>query len=133
MIIGDFNYDGMKQMHKNLKRMHLAYPEFIKECLNELVLRLLAKTVARTPVGPTGDLRRGWAIGQIQQNGDEYQVELINPVEYALYVEHGHRTRNHAGWVEGRFMLTISVDELERELPAFMDQKLKQFMERLMG
>ncbi|MDQ0492768.1 hypothetical protein QOZ95_000918 [Paenibacillus brasilensis] len=46
-----------------------------------------------------------------------------------VYVEYGHRTRLHTGWVEGRFMLTISERELERELPALMDSKLKRFME----
>ena len=25
----------------------------------------------------------------------------------------GHRTRNHKGWVQGRFMLTISEQELK--------------------
>ena len=46
----------------------------------------------------------------VNKVGNDYVIEIINPVEYASYVEFGHRTRNHKGWVEGKFMLTISED-----------------------
>lgn len=108
------------------------FDAFVEECIRELAARLLAKTIARTPVD-TGDLRRGWTIGAIQRVGDNFLVEIINPVEYAMYVEFGHRTRNHTGWVEGRFMLTISEAELEREMPAILNRKLQQFMNRFLG
>lgn len=45
--------------------------------------------------------------------GDTYVVEIVNPVEYASYVEFGHRTRNHKGGIAGRFMMTIAEQELQ--------------------
>ena len=60
--------------------------------------------------------------------GDTYQIEIINPVEYAPYVEFGHRTRNHEGWVPGRFMLTISEKELESQAPKILERKLMQYL-----
>ena len=38
-----------------------------------------------------GNLKRNWTVGDIQKIGDSYQVEIINPTEYASYVEYGHR------------------------------------------
>ena len=85
-----------------------------------------------------GTLRRGWTAGKSQSAtayanslkvnhfGDVYVIEIINPVEYAPYVEYGHRTRGGDGWVEGRFMLTISSQEIERDAPKILENKLKK-------
>lgn len=40
------------------------------------------------------------------------------------YIEFGHRTSNHQGWVNGRFMMTISAAELEQQAPAILQRKL---------
>ena len=96
-----------------------------------------------------GTLRRGWT-GEKQQNaieyanslkveqrGKTYHIEIVNPVEYAPYVEFGHRQtpgqyvpaigkRLKQGWVEGKFMLTISVDEVQRDAPRIIENKLKK-------
>jgi hypothetical protein len=119
---------------------------FIASCAKELAARLLAKVIKRTPVGQYskssgktgGTLRRGWT-GEKSQDanayasslkvnhfGDTYVIEIVNPVEYASYVEFGHRTRNHEGWVEGKFMLTISEQEIERDAPRVLENKLKK-------
>lgn len=119
---------------------------FIESCAKELAARLLAKVIKRTPVGQYpkssgkkgGTLRRGWTNGknqdasayasslQVNRTGDLYVIEIINPVEYASYVEFGHRTRDHEGWVEGKFMLTISEQEIEADAPRILENKLKK-------
>lgn len=87
-----------------------------------------------------GTLRRGWTGGQssnataysnslnVNKVGTDYVIEIINPVEYASYVEYGHRTRNHKGWVEGKFMLTISEDEIRNSAPNILQKKLKNYL-----
>ena len=85
-----------------------------------------------------GTLRRGWT-GEKSQSasayaqslkvhhfGNVYVIEIINPVEYAPYVEFGHRTRDGEGWVEGHFMLTISEQDIERDAPKILENKLKK-------
>ena len=82
-----------------------------------------------------GTLRDAWTILPIVQRGNEYVVTIINPTEYASYVEYGHRQRPgryvpalgkslKASWVKGRFMLTVSLQELENQLPGVLEQKL---------
>ena len=119
---------------------------FIESCAKELAARLLAKVIKRTPVGEYpaevgkkgGTLRRGWtgeksggalAYAQglkVNHFGDAFVIEIINPVEYASYVEFGHRTRGGKGWVEGRFMLSISEGEIKRDAPKILENKLKK-------
>lgn len=129
--LGDFDFSDMQKLQRSLKEIELGFPGFLEECIRELAGRLMAKTIARTPVD-TGLLRRSWQIGEIKRTPAGFEVEIINPVEYAMYVEHGHRTRNRAGWVDGRFMLTISIQELENELPTFLERKLQQYIDRHM-
>jgi len=88
-----------------------------------------------------GTLRRGWTAGRNQSavayadslnvkcNGDTYSIEIINPVEYAPYVEFGHRVNGKdgsTGWAEGHFMLTISSQEVRNAAPKILENKLNK-------
>ena len=86
-----------------------------------------------------GALRQGWTILPIQKQGDTYQITVINNLLYASYVEYGHRQqpgryvpalgkRLKAAWVPGRYMLTISTQELEQQAPALIEKQLYQFL-----
>lgn len=90
-----------------------------------------------------GTLRRGWTGEKrlsasayaeslaVQHVGSDYVIEIVNPVEYASYVEFGHRTANHKGWVPGRFMMTISEQELQAIAPQVLEAKVRKYMEGL--
>lgn len=146
--MGKFDCKGFKDLQRQLEKMQ--DPDiFVESCAKELAARLLAKVVKRTPVGQYpessgksgGTLRRGWtglkrssAKGyadslKVHRFGNTYVIEIINPVEYASYVEYGHRTANHSGWVKGHFMMTISEQELERIAPKVLENKIKKYME----
>lgn len=94
-----------------------------------------------------GTLRRGWtaksqgeaesgsgngmskvasyaAALPVKKSGNAYTVEVINPVEYASYVEYGHRTTK-GGWVPGHYFLTLSEQDLESLAPAAIERKLE--------
>lgn len=87
-----------------------------------------------------GTLRRGWTGGQkasaqayadalpIHHFGGNFVIEITNSVEYASYVEYGHRTPNHKGWVQGRFMMTISEREIKESAPQILEKKIQKFM-----
>lgn len=145
---GKVDYRQLREFQKKLQTQLSGrqLDLFIEACAKELAARLLAKVIKRTPVGeyPSGSgkvggtLRRGWTGGKSQAGsafagnlkvnhfGDTYVIEVENPVEYASYVEFGHRTRNHSGWVEGKFMLTISEQEIQSAAPKVLENKLKK-------
>lgn len=75
-----------------------------------------------------GHLRRSWQVGSVKRQGNGFTIEIFNNVEYASYVEYGHRTRNNKRWVVGKFMLTISLKEIEALLPAIADKHAKRFL-----
>jgi hypothetical protein len=149
---GKVDFRQLKQLQRRLDRLQKAdLDQFCEDCAKELAARLLAKVIKRTPVGDYaggGTLRRGWTAAteaeaegggrsnareyveslKIAKTGNVYQVEIVNPVHYASYVEFGHRTRNHKGWVNGRFMLKISEDELDGQAPAILEKKLLKYL-----
>lgn len=110
------------------------------DCSKALAARLLALVIPATKPGKYpkgsgkkgGTLRRGWgtksasaAAGYaeslvVQKSGNVYTVEIVNPVYYASYVEFGHRTVN-GGWVNGKYMLTVSEERLKRIAPSVLE------------
>jgi len=135
---GRCDFKQLKRLHEKMQKLDVnQITEICTSLVNELSARLLRKVIKRTPVGqyPSGSgkvggtLRRGWTIGEIAKIGNTYEVEIINPTMYASYVEFGHRTRNHTGWVRGRFMMTISEKELEVQAEKIIEKRIMQYLE----
>ena len=61
-----------------------------------------------------------------------YVIDVINPVEYASYVEFGHRTVN-GGFVKGQFFLTNAEVILDGEKDSFLQKKLYQYLKDKLG
>lgn len=123
--LGGFDAKGLKSFQKKLQKLQDADLDvFCRQCVFELANRLRRSTVQRTP-SDTGTLRKGWTLGEIRKEGNTYVVEIINPVKYASYVEYGHRTPNHKGWVTGKFMLMLSEEDVEKLAPQFLEKRLK--------
>lgn len=112
------------------------FDDFMRKFLAEMAQRLLAKAKPRTPVGTPestgvpgyigGSLRSAWQIGEITKVGGAFQIEILNGMEYASFVEFGHRTVS-GGWVDGRFMLTISEDEIRKQMPLRFEKAFNQW------
>ncbi|MGL6220558.1 MAG: HK97 gp10 family phage protein, partial [Lacrimispora sphenoides] len=121
---GKFDFKEVRQLQKQIAQLDKDRDKFCEDCARYLAARLLAKVIKRTP-SDSGNLRRGWTAQgsgsgaeglktrgavryvdtlKVNHFGDSYVVEIVNPVEYASYVEYGHRTANHKGWVSGQFM-----------------------------
>lgn len=138
--LGSFDYSDFKKMAKSFQKAldERVIERWIREFLLEMAFRAERKIKKRTPVGvypdkTGGHLRRNWQVGNVEKHGDSYVVEIFNNVEYASFVEYGHRTRNHSGWVEGRFMATISMQEIERQLPKFLERKQVELLNQILN
>lgn len=86
------------------------------------------------------DIERFVQTASIRHSGGMYSIEIKNPVHYASYVEHGHRqspgryvpalgVQLKDAWVPGKFMMTISEQEIQRDAPGIIARKLKKLME----
>lgn len=111
------------ELQKSLKRVGVQAQRIVK---------------AHTPT-VTSNLRRGWNIA----NAGVMAIELYNNVEYAPYVEHGHRqtpgryvpaihARLKASWVPGKHMLMTTLFELEDMLPGLITPELAKALEGML-
>lgn len=143
---GNCDYKQMQKLRDNLGKLQAAgMDKFCQEVSKELAARLLALVIPRTPVGrypkasgkKGGTLRRGWTAGSrdtqayaealtVSKQGGTYIIEVINPVNYASYVEFGHRTRGGKGWVDGQYFLTLSEQDLRSLAPGLIEKKLEK-------
>lgn len=205
--MGSMDISEFVRLRDNLNKM--SEPEvldkFMRECVAEIAMETLKKTIKLTPVAKTirvlqvvtdddgnkvrykkgknrgkikhkstvihtgGTLRRGWIAKsqseaeaskntnpdsseieefvyklRVEKIGQTYVVWLVNIVDYASYVEYGHRQepgrfvpaigkRLKASWVQGRHMLQISMQEVEARLPQFLDVKLQEYLNQMFG
>lgn len=155
---GDVDYKQLQKLRDNLQKLQdMDLDKFCEDVSKELAARLLALVIPRTPVGQYprssgkkgGTLRRGWTSKTqadaasrggsndakayaealpVRKSGNAYTIEVINPVEYASYVEFGHRTRGGDGWVPGQYFLTLSEQDLERLAPGVIERKLEALL-----
>lgn len=136
---------------------------FAEKAAKMLAARLLAKVIRRTPVGlykngaTGGTLRRGWTAKShreaelsatfgggagvssyanglsVTKSGNVYSLEIINHVNYARFVEFGHRTRGGNSFVPGRFMLTISADQVEKQAQTLLNKEVDKLLRGVFG
>lgn len=149
--MGNLKFDKkeLEKLQKQLEELEKgkARDKFFEDCAKEMAARLLSLVKPKTPVGvyddPSrkgGTLRRGWTGGKntdaeafakslnVEKSGKTYTITVENNVEYAPYVEYGHRTRGGKGFVPGKHMLETSEQELKALSPKILQDKLEKFL-----
>lgn len=155
---GKVDIKQLKKLESKLEALADAdFDKALHNTANKIAQILLNKVKKRTPVGakPTldgddaeeiyakywsdyvgGELRDSW-YAEVEKVADGYTVLVHLPVEYASYVEYGHRQTPgryvpalgktlKASWVDGKFMMTISVEELRQLLPGMLGKAVEQ-------
>lgn len=156
---GKVDYRELEKLRENLEKFQKVDMEALcTQMAKELAARLLRRVKKRTPVGDYetisyttkdgrtfsfnegmsgGTLRNNWKISQVVYRGGEYRITVFNPMQYASYVEYGHRQevgrfvpqigkRLKSGWVEGQFMLKISEEEVQALAPKLLEKRLNE-------
>lgn len=151
---GEAEFQGLARLAEQVEALEKGgFDRICRQLAKEAARQLYTACVKRTPVGVPpdgldaetrqqywscytgGSLRRAWRISRVEKRGSDYVVEVENNSEYASYVEYGHRQqpgryvpalgrRLKAGFVPGRFMMTLSVQEVEGRLPGMLEKKL---------
>ena len=153
---GSVDYKQLQKLRDNLQKLQeIDLDKFCEDVSKGLAARLLQLVIPVTPVGQYpkstgkkgGTLRRGWTSKTqadaasrggsndakayaealpVRKSGNAYTIEVINPVEYASYVEFGHRTPGGKGWVAGQYFLTLAESQLESRAPAIIEKELEK-------
>ena len=102
---------GLNRFIRTLNNATNNFDDEANKTLNRISQKLVAKVKLKTPVD-SGVLRRSW---RVKSEGQLAKI-VYNNVKYGPYVEYGHRTRGGKSFVDGRYMLTKSVEEIEETL-----------------
>ena len=160
------NFKKLKQFEANLEALNEHKDLFIRQMANELATIFFTEVKKRTPVGKGtfevvgkikrgknkgkvklkkisqgGSLRRSWYITKAIKHRNYYIASIVNPMEYASYVENGHRQkvgryvpvlgkRLKTNFVEGHHMMKLSPKLVEQEGYAYVQQRFYDFLRR---
>ena len=114
----EYRFDGLDALEQQLSRMiEEEYPAEFRAMVIQIAHELQGKVKEKTP-HKTGRLQDSWKVGPIVKKGDTYYIEVYTNVEYAEPVEYGHRTRGGRGFVPGKHMMELSLEELNQALRA---------------
>ena len=105
------NIQGLNNFIKTLNNASNNFDEEASKRLNNISQRLVRKVKLKTPVD-SGVLKKNW---RSKKDGDLARI-VYNNVKYGPHVEYGHRTRGGKSFVDGRYMLTKSVKEIELDI-----------------
>lgn len=150
----NFDFKNFDRFTKNFEKFQKEFDPFCRRFLLDQAMIALADTKAMTPV-KTGDLRNRWELSQVFKTTKGYYIQIFNTLEYASYVEDGHRQQvgrfvpgifvggkfvyqkgAKSGmvlkkpWVNGFHMCRIAVDRVQDNMQQKFDQAFKSFCGR---
>lgn len=129
-----FEFAEVVKLRAQVLEFRIASGRIHDKVANRVGLLAVRKVKKMTPVD-TGDLRNNWKH-QVIKKGDMYTIVIYNQKEYASFVELGHRivvAGKTVGWVEGRFMLQMTMVEMERLAPNMWEKDVDREMRRIFG
>lgn len=128
------DYSEFKKLAEGFAKFTSEYEKWLHQFLLKEGMRFIKEVKPRTPVD-TGDLRNHWKLEGITREGDTLKVWFVNTMDYATFVEYGHAKPYKSGaapgsadWVDGYFMMTVSLDVIYREMPSRFDKEFLNFI-----
>ena len=136
------NAAAANKFRDELKAMCGDISQIDKKVLTASVNTGLKDVKKNTPIGqyPAGSgktggtMRKNWHSPLAQKTGGGVEKTLENPVEYAGYVNNGHRTVNGSGettgFVEGQFMLEKAVHVVDAAMSREFETEVRRVQQR---
>lgn len=132
-------------MCKEYAELQAEFNGFLRSFLVEMANRIINETKLKQSghdpkfrAFDTGAMTSAWKLGAITGSGRDITVEILNPMEYATDIEFGHRivvgkgpNKREVGWYQGKFMMTTSIDEIQKQMPARFERQFQDFCKSL--
>ena len=125
------NQIAIKQFRKELSAMLDDIRDIDIKCLNRAVNEGAKVAKDNTNV-VSSFMRKSWrSAPAVKSKGGGVTKSLVNSMDYAEFVNYGHRLVNGAGetvgWVKGQFMLEKAINKVDKTL----EKELKKEVERV--
>ncbi len=135
---GQVDFSELVALRDKFQNLQNIIDDFCIQVTQEISQDFVKAVIAKTPGGQTGALKNNW-VSNIIKEGNIYKIEVINPLKYAEFVEFGHRQqpgryvkaigkRLKKSWVQGKFMLTLTERDLQRNLDEIIRGKVDAFI-----
>lgn len=126
---GGFEYSEFKKLVKSVEAIQVEFDEFLKNFLLKQALIALRLVKPRTPVD-TGHLRNSWELTDVQIYDSFLIVSLVNPVEYASFMENGftYHTKQGDRRFPGYHMAELSILQVQQQMPRKFDAAFKNWL-----
>lgn len=145
------DFSQFEKFCKNWQDTCKDFDDFLRKFLLEMAQRAINDIKKNTPVD-TGALRNTWAAGNaavqvgrtndqkvsafeqeatiesVKVVGDSLEITIFNAMEYASFVEFGHRNWLNNSWVDGYFMMTIGIDKIQQQIPARFQKAFQNYL-----
>ena len=162
-----FKHGEFDELLKSVKDFQSKYDQFVRLFMEKMGGRAIAVVKKHTPVGAGGfkgeetHMRNRWELSEVFRQGDDYIIFLINPAEYASFVEDGHMQYerwvpgywesggNHAAdvfvydptsedgmmlttkWIPGVHMARMAITKINLEIPKRWTREFNKFIESM--
>lgn len=124
-------FSDLKEYRSVLQKSNVSFQKWISEFLLREGMRAIKLIKPRTPVD-SGTLRRNWSLGKVTVAGDVVKVEIVNPTDYASFIEYGF-VHKGGGKYPGAHMAEVSLSLIQQKLPSRFSKELKSWLEKNLG
>ena len=135
---GNVEFSDLVALRDKFEMLQNTVDDFCIQVTKEIAQIVIDNAIKRTPVD-TSKLVKAWNTENLKKEGTVYKIEIVNPLEYAEFVEFGHRQtpgryvkaigkRLKKSWVQGKFMLTLTERDLQRNLDKIIREKVDAFI-----
>lgn len=132
---------GAQELEEKLRRVMERAPDRIDIQLEKMGRKLRKMSKDKTPVSDkekARHLKDQYKLSQPEliPDGSGHQIKMYNTAPHFHLIEKGHKIVTTSGqvigFVNGRFMVEKSVQELEEEVPAELEKWLDDLFKELM-
>lgn len=124
---GSVNFSDLKKLQKSLEKTQKEIPLLMKEVATEIGNEFLQGVISRTPSTDDNKLKNAWKL-TVNQKGNNFEILLENPLEYASMIEYGHKTAI-GGFKQGVYMLKITEQEIVNKMDTIASRKLNKYLQ----
>lgn len=134
---------GLDKFNEQLQFLKRNFPTELEEFLIGIG-KSVEKNVNRRTPSKTSNLKDSWHVSNVQREGDTLFISIYNDatttykgrvVPLAPFLEYGHKITTDSGevtgHVDGYYMLTVSVQTAQRQIPRRLRNTFNKLVDRL--
>lgn len=117
---------------KKLKELQADVPKIFEKVAKKGAIKFVKEVQNRTDkekLVDTGNYKRNWSAKAIEPASEVYGVECLNNVEYASFLEYGHKLRNGKRW-KGKFVGELAMGDAEYYCIQQLEKEIEKAMRK---